>query len=58
MMNDVLQTTGVAALILVLLISAERLFKLRDLRKLDEAEEDEAVRKAEEAVEAFTSGKS
>lgn len=58
MMNDVLQTTGVAALILVLLISAERLFKLRDLRKLDEAEDDEAVRKAKEAVEAFTSGKS
>ncbi|MNE54788.1 hypothetical protein D3C80_1496000 [compost metagenome] len=58
MMNNVLQTTGVAAMILVLLLSAERLFKLRDLRKLDEAECDEAVRKAEEAVEAFTSGKS
>ncbi|MDF9839288.1 hypothetical protein M2105_000284 [Paenibacillus sp. PastF-1] len=58
MMNEVLQTTGAAAMILVLLISAERFYKLRDLRMLDEAEDDEAVRKAEEAVEAFTSGKS
>ncbi|WP_415841036.1 hypothetical protein [Paenibacillus typhae] len=57
-MNDVLQTTGVAAMILVLLFSAERLFKLRDLRKLAEAEDDEAVRKAEEAVQALSSGKS
>ncbi|MBY0011942.1 hypothetical protein H7K49_15835 [Paenibacillus typhae] len=58
MMNNVLQTTGVAAMILVLLFSAERLFKLRDLRNMAEAEDDEAVRKAEEAVQAFTSGKS
>lgn len=57
-MNEVFQTVGVTAMILVLLISAERFFKVRELRKLVEAEDDEAVRKAEEAVQAFTSGKS
>ncbi|WP_157890004.1 hypothetical protein [Paenibacillus sp. DMB5] len=57
-MNEVFQTVGVTAMILVLLISAERFFKVHELRKLVEAEDDEAVRKAEEAVQAFTSGKS
>lgn len=56
-MDDMLQTAGVAAMVLVLLMSAKRFFDLRDLRRPVEAEDEEAVRKAEEVVRGFSMDK-
>ncbi|WP_156123819.1 hypothetical protein [Paenibacillus sp. FSL R7-0273] len=52
-MIDVLQTAGGAAMVLVLLTSAKKYYDFRELQRPVIAEDDEAVRKAEEVVRAF-----